>query len=210
MNTWYCAGSAIGSEFIRFPCRRVNLRTTTMSIERTREAPRSNQTSKEKYKIKRVLVFPLPRKPGDFSKKYTNDRYRDSIPKPEDLGKSRPVSTDQSNVGLWEQAWEQVKNEVEDWKLWPQLQGVKNLKTKDAVEEVHVFAQRRRDEAEENQRHVFDTSLIYRKMCTKVAKCAKDFRIVGDMVTQAEPVYAALPWVIMSVLEHPLAMADTQ
>ncbi len=47
-------------------------------------------------------------------------------------------------------------------------------------------------------------------MCSEVAKCAKTFEIVGDLVMQAEPLYPALPWVIMSNLEYPLVLADAE
>lgn len=168
-----------------------------------------DQASKKNDNIKRGKAFPLAAKPDDRSRKYTSNKYRDSISKPEDLEKFRLVPKDESSLGLWEQAWEQVKDDEDDWKLWPQFQGVKDLKTNEVVAEVHGFAQTRRDEAEKNQGHVFGTSLTYRKMCSNVAKCAKKFQIVGDMVAQAEPVYAALPWVIMPIPEHPFALADT-
>ena len=89
------------------------------------------------------------------------------------------------------------------------ISGRQRLETKEVVAEVHGFAQIRRDEAEKNQGHVFGSNLTYRKMCSSVAKCAKKFQIVGNMVAEAEPVYAALPWMIMPIPEHPFALADT-
>ena len=150
--------------------------------------------------IKRGKAFALAPKSINPSKKYANDQRRDSASKAEDRENFRLVPTDKSRLGLWEQAWEQVKDDEKDWKLWPQFQGIKDLKTKDVVNEVHGFAQRRRDDAEKNQAHAFGTSLTYRRMCSKVAKSAKNFEIVGDLVVQAEPVYAALPWVILSYI----------
>ena len=171
----------------------------TMRIDSTREGPGKDQTSKIQDNVKRGKVFTLNAKP---------DKYRDSAPNPEDLKRFRLVPTDQSNLGLWEQAWVQVKKEEEDWKLWPQFQRIKDLNTRDEVTKVHDFAQKRCDDAKEHQRHVFGTSLTYREMCGKVAKCAEKFRIVGDVVAQAEPVYAALPWVNTTILDFPFAVVD--
>ena len=168
-----------------------------------------DQASKQNDNIKRGKAFSLAVKPDDRPLEYTGDKYRDFISKSEDQEKFRLVPKDESFLGLWEQAWEQVKKYEDDWKLWPQFQGVKDLKTKDVVTQVHELAKRRCDEAEKSQGHVFGTRLTYRKMCSNVAKCAKKFQIVGDMVAQAEPVYAALPWVIMPIFEHPFALADT-
>ena len=71
------------------------------------------------------------------------------------------------------------------------------------------FAQRSRDHAEKSQEYVFGTSLFYRKMRSKIAKCAKKFEIVGDFLVHAEPVYSALHWVMMSNLDRPFVLADT-
>lgn len=180
-----------------------------MPIDSTFPDPERDEPSKTKDNIKHGKVFHLNPKPHNLSKKYTDEKFRDSNPKPQDVEKFRLVPTDQSNLGLWEQAWEHVKDEEDDWKLWPQFQGVKDLNTKEVVTDIRGLAQKRRDEAEKNQGHVLGTSLTYRKMCSKVAKCAKKFEIVGDVVAQAEPVYAALPWVIISNLEHVITLADT-
>ena len=156
---------------------------------------------KNEANIKSGKKFALAPKSINSANKYANDQRRDSASKAEDRENYRLAPTDKSRLGLWEQAWEQVKEDEKDWKLWPQFQGVKDLKTKDVVNELHGLAQSRRDDAEKNQAHAFGTSLTYRKMCSKVAKSAKKFEVVGDLVVQAEPVYAALPWVIL--LYHP-------
>ena len=39
------------------------------------------------------------------------------------------------------------------------------------------------------------TKKTFREIYGKVARCANEFQIVGNMLSQAEPVYAALPWV---------------
>ena len=160
---------------------------------------------KNEDNIKRGKAFAMAPKAIDSAKKYASDQRRDSASQAEDRENYRLVPTDKLRLGLWEQAWEQVKDDEKDWKLWPQFQGVKDLKTKDVVNEVQGFAQRRRDDAEKNQAHAFGSSLTYRKMCSKVARSAKKFEIVGDLVVQAEPVYAALPWVILlSIPPHSL------
>ena len=168
-----------------------------MPIEVTWGARKKDPASRTKEdNIKHGKVFSLAAKSDTLSNKYTKSP--DPIASHEKVETFRLLPTDQSNLGIWEQAWEQVKTEEGDWKQWPQFQGVTDLKTKNVVPEVQAFAQRRRDEAEKDQAHVFGTSLTYRKMCSKVAQCAKKFEIVGDVVAQAEPIYAALPWVLES------------
>ncbi|KAL8997685.1 MAG: hypothetical protein Q9169_003092 [Polycauliona sp. 2 TL-2023] len=95
--------------------------------------------------------------------------------------------------GLWQQAWKAVKEEV-DWELPESLQHAEHLSTKDEVAALHKEAQERRHVSESNQRHIFNTKYTYREVCDKVSSYAQTFQFVGDMVTQAEPVYAALPW----------------
>ena len=168
-----------------------------MAIDATGTDAGAGKDLKNEDNIKRGKAFAMAPKSIDSAKKYANDQRRDSASQAEDRENYRLVPTDKLRLGLWEQAWEQVKDDEKDWKLWPQFQGVKDLKTKDVVNEVQGFAQRRRDDAEKSQAHAFGTSLTYRKMCSKVAKSAKKFEIVGDLVVQAEPVYAALPWVIL-------------
>ncbi|KAL8671416.1 MAG: hypothetical protein Q9168_004089 [Polycauliona sp. 1 TL-2023] len=95
--------------------------------------------------------------------------------------------------GLWQQAWQAVKKEV-DWELPESLQHAEDLSTKDEVEALHREAHDRRHVSESNQRHILGSKYTYREVCDKVSSYAKKFEFVGDMVTQAEPVYAALPW----------------
>ena len=172
-----------------------------MPIELTWGGSKKDHSSKVKDNIKHGKVFSMPAKSDETSKGYTNQESNHAS-KVENPDGFRLAPAGESKSGLWEQAWEQVKTVEEDWKLWPQLQGVRNLAAKDVVTEVQGFAQSRRDQAEKGQEHVFGTSLTYRKMCSKVAKCAKQFEVVGDLVVQAEPVYSALPWVITSILEQ--------
>lgn len=95
--------------------------------------------------------------------------------------------------GLWQLAWKTVKKKV-DWELPESLQHAENLSTKDEVEALQKEAQDRRHLSESNQRHIWGTKYTYREVCDKVSSYAQTFEFVGDMVTQAEPVYAALPW----------------
>ncbi|KAL6719858.1 superkiller [Lecanora helva] len=161
------------------------------------ELEKAQEYRKEDDKIKRGKAFQLNPKPPKSSNRSTNNQYREAVSTPEDIDQFRLAPADQSSAGLWEQAWERVKTGEDDWKSWPQFQGVKDLKTKSVVREVHGFAQKRRDEADRNQRHVLGTSLTYRRVCSKVAKCAKKFEVVGDLVAQGEPIYAALPWTFL-------------
>ena len=179
-----------------------------MAIELTWGGSKKDHTSKTKENIKHGKMFAMPTKKDDTYAKLTSEKSR-HLSKPEDLENFRLAPTDESKSGLWEQAWEQVKTAEKDWQSWPQFQNVKNLNAKAEVTKLRGFAQERRDQAEKNQEHVFGTSLTYRKMCGKVANCAKKFEIVGDLVVQAEPVYSALPWVIMSLPKHSFTLADT-
>ena len=165
-----------------------------MPVEVTWGNSNKDQSSKIKDNIKHGKAFSMPVKPKDTHKKLINEKPLNTSHS-EEGEKFRLTPTDESKSGLWEQAWEQVKTVEDDWKSWPQFQGVKDLRAKNVVTEVQGFAQKRRDQAEKDQEHVFGTSLTYRKMCSKVAKCAKKFEVVGDLVVQAEPVYSALPWV---------------
>ncbi|KAL9580436.1 MAG: hypothetical protein Q9212_004495 [Teloschistes hypoglaucus] len=98
-----------------------------------------------------------------------------------------------SEKGLWQQAWDQVKTEV-DWKLPASLQNPERLSTKTEVEAIKDEAERRRDTQEQNERKILGSKYTYREVCDNISKYAQKFQFVGDMVTQAEPVYAALPW----------------
>ncbi|KAL8850879.1 MAG: hypothetical protein Q9221_004192 [Calogaya cf. arnoldii] len=95
--------------------------------------------------------------------------------------------------GLWQQAWKAVRKEV-DWELPTSLQHAENLSTKDEIEALQKEAHDRRHLSENNQRHIWGSKYTYREVCDKVSSYAQQFGFVGDMVTQAEPVYAALPW----------------
>ncbi|KAL8982078.1 MAG: hypothetical protein Q9205_003304 [Flavoplaca limonia] len=95
--------------------------------------------------------------------------------------------------GLWHQAWKAVKHDI-DWDLPESMQHAENLSIKDEVQAVQREAQDRRHLSENNQRHIFGTKYTYRQVCDKVSSYAQRFELVGDLVVQSEPVYAALPW----------------
>ena len=179
-----------------------------MPIEITWGGSKKDHTSKTKDNIKHGKVFSMPTKKHDTYANLTNEKSR-HLSKPEDLDNFRLTPINESTSGLWEQAWEQVKTAEKDWQSWPQFRDVKDLSAKEEVTKVQGFAEERRDQAEKNQEHVFGTSLTYRKMCSKVASCAKKFEVVGDLVVQAEPVYSALPWVIISVPKRSFTLADS-
>ena len=181
----------------------------TVAVDFTGDPPKYDAKIKEEDNFKHGRAFPLAAKPERSFPKYPKDNSHDAVFRAEDPGKICLSSTNQSNSGLWEKAWELVKSEERDWELWPQFQRIKDCNTKNAVEEIHGVAQRCRDDAEKHQGHVLGTSHTYREVCSKVAHCAKMFQIVGDLVAQAEPVYAALPWVTISMLEPAIAIADT-
>ncbi|KAL8765522.1 MAG: hypothetical protein Q9209_007430 [Squamulea sp. 1 TL-2023] len=95
--------------------------------------------------------------------------------------------------GLWQQAWKAVKNDV-DWELPESLQNAENLSIKEEVDSLQQEVKDRRNVSETVQRHMIGTNHTYREVCDKVSSYARQFVLIGDMVTQAEPVYSALPW----------------
>ena len=108
----------------------------------------------------------------------------------------RLLASNSSELGLWRQAWDDVLGELEKM-LPPDFQSIEDLDTLGQVREVHKEAQRRAQDAHMHERMIPGTKKTYRELYGKVANCASKFQIVGDMVTQAEPVYAALPWALI-------------
>ena len=108
----------------------------------------------------------------------------------------RLLASNSSELGLWRQAWDDVLGELE--KMLPSdFQSIEELDTLGQVREVHKEAQRRAQDAHMHERKITGTKKTYRELYGKVANCANKFQIVGDMVTQSEPVYAALPWALI-------------
>ena len=108
----------------------------------------------------------------------------------------RLLASNSSELGLWRQAWDDVLGELEKM-LPPDFQSIEALDTLGQVREVHKEAQRRAQDAHMHERMIPGTKKTFRELYGKVANCASKFQIVGDMVTQAEPVYAALPWALI-------------
>lgn len=110
-----------------------------------------------------------------------------------DLRLLKPYALEQ---GLWRQAWDDVASELE--KMLPEeFQPIEALDTATQVRAVHIEAQKRAENARKSERKIPYTNKTYRQIYGKVANCANKFQIVGDMVSQAEPVYAALPWAMI-------------
>ena len=80
-----------------------------------------------------------------------------------------------------------------------ELQSIDSLDTLEQVQGVHKEAQKRAEYAHEHERTIPGTKgkKTYREVYAKIARCANDFQIVGNILSQAEPVYAALPWALI-------------
>ena len=80
-----------------------------------------------------------------------------------------------------------------------ELQSIDTLDTLEQVQGVHQEAQKRAEYAREHERTIPGTKgkKTYREIYAKIARCANEFQIVGNMISQAEPVYAALPWALI-------------
>ena len=106
------------------------------------------------------------------------------------------LSSNSAELGLWRQAWDDVVSELEEM-LPLEFQSIEALDTLGQVREVQRAANQRAQDSHQHQRKIPGTNKTYREIYGKVANCANKFQIVGDMVTQAEPVYAALPWALV-------------
>lgn len=112
---------------------------------------------------------------------------------PEEAQKLHLRPTDNTEIGLWQQAWQDVRKEA-DWKLPQSLEHPETLSAKEEIAAIQKEAKSRRDVSEQSQRKILGSKYTYREVCDKVSSCAQKFEIIVDMVTQAEPVYSALPW----------------
>ncbi|KAL8864639.1 MAG: hypothetical protein Q9174_007278, partial [Haloplaca sp. 1 TL-2023] len=142
-----------------------------------------------------VHIFHSSKKEKEKTKESSTKSYGSS-PERASLQNLHLRQADESEKGLWQQAWEQVKTEV-DWKLPASLQNVEHLSAKHEVRAIRDEAQKRRDSSENDQRRMFGSRFTYREVCDNVSQYAKKFEFIGDMVTQAEPVYSALPWTVV-------------
>ena len=169
---------------------------------------KKDQTSKKLDNIRRGIAFPEITKKHDTYAKPISEEFH-HLTETEDPETRRLTLTNESKTGLWEEAWELVKPAEKDLQSWPPFRDVKNLSAREEVTKVQGLAQERRDQAGKKQSHVPGTRVTWRKTCSVVAEYAQKFEIVGDLAVQAEPVYSALPWVIMSVPKYQLTLADT-
>lgn len=106
--------------------------------------------------------------------------------------KLRVIDTSEPKLSLWGKALETIKQD--GWQP-PVEWDLGNLDLQDAVEAVRSEAQDRADNARHSERTIGNSRYTYREVYDKVAKYAKDFQTVGDIIVQADPGYSALPWV---------------
>ena len=105
---------------------------------------KKDQTSKKEDNIKHGRAFPEITKKHDTYAKRTSEEFH-HLTKTEDLETYRLTPTNESKIGLWEQAWKQVKSAEKDWQSWPQFKNIKNLSAREEVTKVQELAQERRD-----------------------------------------------------------------
>ena len=109
--------------------------------------------------------------------------------------KLRVLGIDQSQHSTWDRAWEQTKKETGfeppvEWHLG-------SLKLKDEVHCVSEEARLRAQDAKKNERTIGGSKYTYRQVYDNVANWADKFKLVGDLVVQADPGYATLPWTLI-------------
>ena len=151
---------------------------------------------------------------GDSKKPITADEDVTTDDSINDIQKGTPLGSTDSNsgsdspagsnlrllssaAGSWRQAWDESKGELAKM-LPPEFQPVEYLDVMSQVQDVHDIAQRRAKDTKEHQQKIPYTNKTYREVYGKVADCANKFQIVGNLVAQAEPVYSALPWALIS------------
>ena len=108
----------------------------------------------------------------------------------------RLLKSNSSEQGLWRQAWDEIPDDVLKM-LPPGFEAIDTLDVRSQVVQVHQLAEERAKDTMINERKILYTNKTYREVYGKVASCASKFQIVGDMVSQSEPVYAALPWTLI-------------
>ena len=117
------------------------------------------------------------------------------------------ANIDDSEGGLWQQAWDSVKQELPDRfvEAFKQLHsGSVMTEVKDVISEAY----QRSKSLEKKQRKIPGTNRTYREVFGKITDYAHKFEAVGDFVAQVEPMYASLPWaclklfIQMSIGEH--------
>ena len=123
------------------------------------------------------------------------ESYTDFV-KEDDKPQPAVLEPDPNEPSLWKRAWEQVRKEIrkEDkaWEPPPEL--ALDTPTKDEVGRVREAAQKRAEAAEDGGSKIPGTERTYREVYGKVANWADKFTFVGDLVVQADPGYATIPW----------------
>ena len=93
---------------------------------------------------------------------------------------------------FWQRAWEQTKEEagvdlLVEWHI-------ESLDLKEEVKQVAHEALLRSKDAARHERLIPGTKYTYRQLYDNVASWANKFTDVGDLIVQADPGYATLPW----------------
>lgn len=135
------------------------------------------------------------RKEGVF-KDPTNDTGKESEESLQCLKPLRLLKDQDSESGLWETAWQQVKQDIK-WAP-PAEWDFDSTRTSDQVNIIHLEAQARARESEDTQASFTTWSgkqHTYREVYDNVAKYADGFKALGDLIVQADPGYATIPWV---------------
>ena len=99
------------------------------------------------------------------------------------------------STSLWANAFARVQQDT-GWQP-PSEWSSEKLNLADQVKAVRQEAQDRADEAKFSERRIAGGSHTYRQVYDSVAKYAKEFQAVGDIVVQADPGYSALPWAVI-------------
>ena len=93
---------------------------------------------------------------------------------------------------FWQRAWEQTRDEAGvdlagEWHL-------ESLKLEDEVQQVAQEALLRSKDTVSHERLIPGTKHTYRQVYDNIASWANKFTDVGDLIVQADPGYATLPW----------------
>ncbi|KAK4694419.1 hypothetical protein P7C71_g3166, partial [Lecanoromycetidae sp. Uapishka_2] len=105
------------------------------------------------------------------------------------------LGIDKSKLSSWQQAWEHTKAES-GWE--PPIEWhIESLNLTDEVRSVAEEARLRAIDAETKERTLGGSTYTYRQVFDNVANWANKFQRVGDLVVQADPGYATLPWAMI-------------
>lgn len=110
-----------------------------------------------------------------------------------------PVGDQKLESNLWQEAMEKVKY------IPPAKWQIDTSDSKKVVENIQQEAQARAKESNENHSGFHLTGgkkITYRKVWDKIVSYSKDFQVVGNILIQADPGYAALPWVCSPRLQE--------